>query len=94
MEATPPPIKKANSVKSTSSTKNETSTKGSTPSRKVADGDIIEFDGFGGEVETQEGVKTTLKELGASLYYLIVASNSALEGLRLIYYLLLYRHRK
>ncbi len=64
-EAAPPPIKKANSVKSKSSSKTvEPSLDDSATSQKVASGSIIELDGLGGEIETQEGVKTNLKSLG------------------------------
>ena len=63
-----PPIKKANSVKSAPrGKKDERSPNGPALSQKVALGDTIELDGFGGEIITQEGVKTTLKKLGKSL---------------------------
>src|SRR4051794_3964751 len=38
-------------------------TNGSSDAAKPAVGDTINLDGFGGEVETNEGVKTTLKAL-------------------------------
>ncbi|RWA04289.1 hypothetical protein EKO27_g10810 [Xylaria grammica] len=38
-------------------------TNGSSKSGKPVVGDVISFDGFGGEVETNDGVKTTLKDL-------------------------------
>ena len=65
--AAPPPPKKANSVQSvkstTSSKKGESSTNGSAPVIKVSTGDSIILEGFGGEVETNEGEKVTLKKL-------------------------------
>ena len=53
--APPPPMKKANSVKSsTSSKKGDLSTNGSAAmGNKVAAGDTISIDGFGGEVEVR-----------------------------------------
>lgn len=61
----PPPVKKANSVKSsTSSKKNDSSTNNSAAKgKKVAAGDTITVDGFGGEVETNDGEMVTLKKL-------------------------------
>jgi thioredoxin-dependent peroxiredoxin len=38
-------------------------TNGSTKSKKPAVGDVISLDGFGGEVETNDGTKTSLKAL-------------------------------
>jgi peroxiredoxin Q/BCP len=38
-------------------------TNGSSDAAKPAVGDTINLDGFGGEIETNEGVKTTLKAL-------------------------------
>ena len=65
--AAPPPPKKANSVQSvkstTSSKKGESSTNGSAPVIKVSAGDSITLEGFGGDVETNEGEKVTLKKL-------------------------------
>lgn len=63
--APPPPVKKANSVKSsTSSKKGESSANGSAAtSKNVAAGDTITIDGFGGEIETNDGEKVTLKKL-------------------------------
>ena len=60
-----PAVKKANSVKSsTSSKKGSSSTNGSaTTGNKVAAGDTITIDGFGGEIETNDGEKVTLKKL-------------------------------
>lgn len=60
-----PPVKKANSVKSsTSNKKGDLSTNGSpATAHKVAAGDTITIDGFGGEVETNDGEKVTLKKL-------------------------------
>ena len=61
----PPPVKKANSVKSsTSSKKGASSTNGvKATANKVAAGDTITIDGFGGEIETNDGEKVTLKQL-------------------------------
>lgn len=63
--APPPPLKKANSVKSsTSSKKGNSSTNGSAATGiKVAVGDTVTINGFGGEVETHDGEKVTLKKL-------------------------------
>ncbi len=62
--ATPPSVKKANSVKSsTSSKKGESATNGSAKATKVASGQTIDLDDFGGEVETNDGEKVTLKKL-------------------------------
>lgn len=58
--AQPPPPKKSNSVKSSTSSRANGSVSGNP---KVAVGDVITVEGFGGEVETQDGEKTTLKEL-------------------------------
>ena len=60
-----PPVKKANSVRSsTSSKKGDSSANGSaTTGNRVAVGDIIAIDGFGGQVETNDGQKVTLKRL-------------------------------
>lgn len=38
-------------------------TNGSTSASKLSVGDTITLEGFGGEIETNEGVKTTLKAL-------------------------------
>lgn len=64
-DTAPPPVKKANSVKSsTSSKKGELPTSGSAATtNKVAAGDTIVIDDFGGEVETNGGEKVTLKKL-------------------------------
>ena len=63
-ETAPPPVKKANSVKSTtSSKKGEYSRNGTTSSSKIAAGDTITLEGFGGKVETNDGEKVTLKKL-------------------------------
>lgn len=65
--AAPPPPKKPNSVRSvkstTSSKKGESSNNGSAPANKVSTGDSLNLEGFGGEVETNEGEKVTLKKL-------------------------------
>ena len=58
--AQPPPPKKSNSIKSSTSSKANGSVSASS---KVAVGDVITVEGFGGEVETHDGEKTTLKEL-------------------------------
>ena len=60
-----PPVKKANSVKSsTSDKKGGSSTNGSAATNiKVTAGDNIQLDGFGGEIETNDGEKVTLKKL-------------------------------
>lgn len=38
-------------------------TNGASAPAKAAAGDVIKLDGFGGEVETQDGAKTSLKKL-------------------------------
>ena len=58
--AQPPAPKKANSVKSTSSAKANGS---SVASSKVAVGDIIPLESFGGDIETNDGEKTNLMKL-------------------------------
>ena len=61
----PPPIKKTNSVKSSTSAsdkKDETQPLTSTP-KKIAAGDQISLDAFGGEIETNDGESTSLKKL-------------------------------
>ena len=58
--AQPPAPKKANSVKSPSSAKANGS---SVTSSKVAVGDIIALDSFGGNIETNDGEKTNLMKL-------------------------------
>ena len=58
--AQPPAPKKANSVKSSSSAKANGS---SVTGGKVAVGDIINLDNFGGEIETNDGEKTSLVKL-------------------------------
>lgn len=65
---TPAPIKKSKKVEEpTTSAKQPTGkaeTASSTGSRSIPKvGDVIATDGFGGEIETNEGVKTTLKSL-------------------------------
>ena len=59
------PVKKANSVKSSaSSKKSDSSTSGSAATgSKVIVGNTITLDEFGGEVETNDGEKVTLKKL-------------------------------
>lgn len=56
----PPPAKKSDFVKSSSSSKANGS---SAKAPKIAVGETISLDGFGGEVETNEGEKTTLNDL-------------------------------
>lgn len=50
--AQPPPPKKSNSINSSSAS-----------ASKVTVGDTISLDGFGGEVETNDGEQTTFKAL-------------------------------
>lgn len=58
--AQPPAAKKSNSVKSSSLAKaNGSAASGG----KVAVGNVINLDDFGGEIETNDGEKTTLKKL-------------------------------
>jgi peroxiredoxin Q/BCP len=52
-------VKEAISPKATKAAK----TNGAESASKVAVGDTIPLEGFGGEVETNDGVKTTLKKL-------------------------------
>ena len=59
----PPPVKKANSVKSSTSSKKEDSSNGKSTPKKLAAGDTVTLEGFGGEIETHDGEKTTLKKL-------------------------------
>ena len=59
----PPPIKKANSTKSNASNHKADSAANGAASPKLAVGDSVDLDGFGGEIETNEGEKTTLKTL-------------------------------
>lgn len=47
----------------TGSPKAVAKTNGATSASKVAVGESITLEGFGGEIETNDGVKTTLKEL-------------------------------
>ncbi|KAK4697147.1 thioredoxin-dependent peroxiredoxin, partial [Lecanoromycetidae sp. Uapishka_2] len=58
-----PPVKKANSVKSTSSKNGESAADGPTKATKVAIGNTINLEDFGGEIETNDGEKVTLKKL-------------------------------
>ena len=58
--AQPPASKKANSVKSSTSSKANGS---ASSSAKIAVGEVVALDDFGGEVETNNGEKTTLKTL-------------------------------
>ena len=68
--AAPPPTKKKSSNpiknavdKAKSAFKGEASTNGSATSQKIVVGDTITLDGFGGEIETNDGAKTNLKKL-------------------------------
>ncbi|MCJ1340117.1 hypothetical protein MMC09_005411 [Bachmanniomyces sp. S44760] len=56
-----PPVKKATSVKSAASSASAANGAGKAPQIKA--GDTLTLDGFGGEVETNDGEKTTLKAL-------------------------------
>lgn len=62
-----PPAKKASSVKSAGSKtkggKKDTPANGASSSSTNALGDSITLEGFGGEVESHDGEKTTLKML-------------------------------
>lgn len=58
--AQPPPPKKASSISSSTSSKANGSSAGTS---KVAAGETITLDDFGGVIETNDGEKTTLKEL-------------------------------
>jgi peroxiredoxin Q/BCP len=66
-EASAPPPKKPNSIKGAASRVKAAvlGRKGATatPSSAVSVGSTISLDGFGGEVETSDGKKTTLKQL-------------------------------
>ncbi|KAL9106161.1 MAG: hypothetical protein Q9187_008596 [Circinaria calcarea] len=65
----PPPTKRANSVKSTAKSKDAPAdtepapSNGNSSKNKVSVGDKITLEGFGGEIETNDGEKTTLKKL-------------------------------
>ena len=68
--AAAPPPKKANSVKSVASKakaaitgKKAVTTNGVASEDKLAAGASITLEGFGGEIETNDGEKTTLKKL-------------------------------
>ena len=68
--AAPPPTKKSSLVikaatkaKETITGKTETATNGASTSGKPSLGDLINLEGFGGEVETNDATKTTLKLL-------------------------------
>ena len=70
VEAPAPAPKKANSVKGASSKPKETAaskkeepSKSALSSNKVEVGNTVGLDGFGGEFETNDGEKTTLKKL-------------------------------
>lgn len=66
----PPPRKKSNPVKSAVAKakgaitgQQESATTNGGPSGKLAVGEKISLDGFGGEIELHDGEKTTLKQL-------------------------------
>lgn len=59
----PPRAKKAIPVKPSTSSKKGDSINGAASASKVAAGDSITLEGFGGEIETNDGEKTTLKKL-------------------------------
>ena len=69
--AAPPAKKKGPVAKAVAKVKNALSpkapkaakTNGATSSSSLAVGDTISLEGFGGEIETNDGVKTTLKQL-------------------------------
>ena len=59
--AASPAIKKANSIKA-AGPKSPAADRAS-PGGEISVGDIIPIDGFGGEIETHEGERVTLKSL-------------------------------
>ena len=65
----PPPTKRANSVKTAAKPKDAPAdkqvapTNGNSSKTKVSIGENITLEGFGGEIETNDGEKTTLKKL-------------------------------
>lgn len=61
--AAPPTKKKGPVAKAVAKVKEALSSPAKTTSAKVAVGDTIDFEGFGGDIETNDGVKTTLKKL-------------------------------
>lgn len=62
--ALPPPVKKANSIKASSgSNKAKSSDPANMAAKSAATGDIVDLEGFGGQIETQDGEKITLKKL-------------------------------
>jgi peroxiredoxin Q/BCP len=69
--AAPPAKKKGPVAKAVAKVKNALSpkapkaakTNGATSSSSLAVGDTVSLEGFGGEIETNDGVKTTLKQL-------------------------------
>lgn len=63
-EAAPaPPTKKSTPKPSANQGKQAASTNGASSSNAVVVGSKIDLDGFGGEIETNDGQKTTLKKL-------------------------------
>lgn len=66
-EGPQPPRKKPNPTAQKSNAESSqaasSSANGTEKASKIAVGDIIDLDGFGGEVETQDGQKTNLKKL-------------------------------
>ena len=70
IETVTPPVKKINSVKSRACGKqDELSTNGSPLNCKIVSGDTIDLEGFGGEIESHDGLKTNLKKLGKSFLF-------------------------
>lgn len=65
----PPPTKRSSSVKSAAKPKDApvdkkvAPTNGSSSESKVSIGENITLEGFGGEIETNDGEKTTLRKL-------------------------------
>ena len=67
-DAVPPPQKKvasavASVAKNGEKPHTKSPTSNATSRKKLEAGDIIELEGFGGEIETNDGKKTTLKSL-------------------------------
>lgn len=57
------PVAKAVAKVKKAASPQPTKTNGAANVSKVAVGTIVDLDGFGGEIETNDGVKTTLKKL-------------------------------
>jgi peroxiredoxin Q/BCP len=58
-----PSVAAASKTKAAPAKKEAAESNGAKAPAKVAAGDVIDLDGFGGEVETNDGDKTTLKQL-------------------------------